>query len=66
MYQCPHLTSLSAKTGTEQGLGWVLFSVFCCACVLFGRQRVHCILAHVGVWVHVHSELLVVSLCVCV
>lgn len=24
MYQCPHLTSLRAKTGTEQELSWIL------------------------------------------
>lgn len=35
MYQCPHLTSLRAKTGTEQELSWMLFV---CACVFLGAS----------------------------
>lgn len=38
MYQCPHLTSLRAKTGTEQELSWMLLVCVCVFKAVFAFQ----------------------------
>lgn len=38
MYQCPHLTSLRAKTGIEQELSWMLFVCVCVFKAVFAFQ----------------------------